>query len=153
MPRLGVNETKLTNHDASLNKIFADFNTQNSNNANTLAGVNAIINDQVKVDILSNTGRINTNKNAFDASMNDVHIYRKDLSDNIIRNKNSITAVDNKANTINDRLNTTRSELSTLETDKVDVNKSTIDDNISDITQLRADLTTEKIKILMLMEI
>ena len=78
--------------------------------------------------------------------MNDVHIYRKDLSDNIIRNKNSITAVDNKANTINDRLNTTRSELSTLETDKVDVNKSTIDDNISDITQLRADLTTEKNK-------
>jgi hypothetical protein len=144
--RLVVNETKLTQHDASLNKIFIDFNTQNSDNTDTLAGVNAIINNQLKVDISNNIETINTNKIAFDTSMNDVHIYRKDLSDNIIKNKNSIKAVDNKANTNNEILNTTRTELRTLETDKVDVNKSTIDDNISDITQIRAELTAEKNK-------
>ena len=47
--RLNSIDTINTAHDASLNKIFNDFGTQNANNANTLAGVNQIINDQIYI--------------------------------------------------------------------------------------------------------
>jgi hypothetical protein len=140
------NKDLLTDHDASLNKIFEDFNKQNTADVSSFAGVNNTINNVIKVDIATNAGLIITNKNKVDVSMNDVYRKTGFLETRIVANKTNNSTLNSNITALADILTTTRTAFSTLETDKVNVNKSNISENKKEMIFLTANLNFEKSK-------